>query len=316
MFEALAFPQPQSILRNTGRGPKAHKKAAVRPLARIWAERICNSNKDVKLFLVGAQGSGKSRSSLHLGIRAGEEIAKIKGGTWEDYFPRDLSQVFVGDPESHADALKHIKKNHIYILDDAGVSINARNFMTNYNKSLNDIFQTVRTDNAIIIINAPDNFLIDNVPRSIVSHYGEVSESQHADGYNFIKIFKMERKFREGKTHYHHYQFGNDQVIRWRFRDIPEDMGAAYEKLRDAATQRIKSHAGEDREAVAKEARMSKRQERAQKMEEAYLYAYTKYNEGENKSNAVALANQMFPEATIHRNGFYNWMLVRGFLVR
>ena len=51
-----------------------------------------------------------------------------------------MSHVFIGDAEEHADALKHIKKHNIYILDDAGVSINARNFMTTYNKSLNDIF--------------------------------------------------------------------------------------------------------------------------------------------------------------------------------
>ena len=234
--------------RGIGRGD--HKIVNVDPpsLARIFARRLCGRfNKDIKLFIVGPQGSGKSRSAMHLGIRVGEEEAKILGGKWEDFFPRDLSHVFIGDPAAHADALKHIKKHGIYILDDAGVSINARNFMTAYNKSLNDIFQTVRTDNALIIINAPDTFLIDNVPRNIVSHFGEVSESQHAMGINFIKIFKMERKFRTGETHYHNYQFGSNMIVRWRFRDIPEDMALAYEKRRDEATQRIKLNAGQDR---------------------------------------------------------------------
>ena len=255
MTEAITLPTVIDTKNFRGIGRGDHKIINAEPptLAKIFARRLCGKfNKDIKLFIVGPQGSGKSRSAMFLGIRVGEEIANIIGGTWEDYFPRNLSHVFIGDPAAHADALKHIRKHSIYILDDAGVSINARNFMTAYNKSLNDIFQTVRTDNALIIINAPDTFLIDNVPRNIVSHFGEVSESQHSMGINFIKIFKMERKFRSGETHYHNYQFGSNQIVRWRFRDIPGDMAAAYEKRRDEATQRIKSNAGQDRRKAPK----------------------------------------------------------------
>jgi hypothetical protein len=60
-------------------------------------------------------------------MRVAQEEARMLLGTpdkWEKYFPRDLSQVFIGDPSAHADALKNIKKHGIYILDDAGVSIN------------------------------------------------------------------------------------------------------------------------------------------------------------------------------------------------
>lgn len=299
-------------IRNIGRGTRLFPHAAIRPLAQIFARRLCGKqNKDIKLFIVGAQGSGKSRSAIYLGIRVGEEIAKIIGGKWEDYFPRDLSHVYIGDPEAHADALRNIKKHNIYILDDAGVSINARNFMTSYNKSLNDIFQTVRTDNALIIINAPDSFLIDNVPRTLVSHYAEVSESQHADGLNFLKVFKLERKFRQGDTHYHHYQFGNDQVIRWKFRDIPEDMSKNYEVQRDAATQVIKSHAGEGR----KERQSTKREELAQSKEDAYMYAEEMYSSGEcTKAKSVSQANKQFPDAHINRGGYDEFRIRKGFI--
>lgn len=232
-------------IRNIARGLNASQKAKIRTLAKIWADRLCGKhNKDIKLILVGPQGSGKSHTSIYIAIRVAEEIALILGGTWEDYFPRDLSHVYIGDPEAHADALKHLKKHSIYILDDAGVSLNARKFMTSYNQSLNDIFQTVRTDNCLIIINAPDTFLVDNVPRNIFSRYGEISESMHSQGINLVKIFQMERKFRSGETHFHYYQFGNDQVVRWIARAIPEDMTAIYEKRRDEATQAIKANAG------------------------------------------------------------------------
>lgn len=301
-----------SDVRGIARGVRKVPRAAVRPLAKIWARRLCGRhNKDIKLFIVGPQGSGKSRSAIYLAIRVSQEIANIIGGKPEDYFPADLSHVFIGDPEAHADALRHIKKHNIYILDDAGVSINARNFMTTYNKSLNDIFQTVRTDNALIIINAPDQFLIDNVPRTLVSHYAEVSESQHSLGFNFLKVFKLERKFREEKTHYHHYQFGNVQVVRWRFGDIPEDMALIYETRRDEATQAIKSNAGRKRQS--KEAAM--RDAHAQLKEEAHMKAWELFSNGDlAKGKAVARANQIFPGAKITRYSFGDFMERSGFV--
>ena len=300
--------------RGLGRGDHRVVNRDPPTLSTIFARRLCGKfNKDIKLFIVGPQGSGKSRSAMYLGMQVGEGIAKIVGGKWTDYFPRDLSHVFIGDPAAHAEALKHIKRHGIYILDDAGVSINARNFMTTYNKSLNDIFQTVRTDNALIIINAPDTFLIDNVPRNIVSHYGEVSESQHSMGINFIKIFKMERKFRTGETHYHNYQFGSNQVVRWRFRDIPEDMAKLYENRRDAATQVIKSQAGEKR----KPPKATTRDVMAQKREDAYMVAHAIYMTSTAKNRitlAVSAANKD-NETKINRDGFRNWLIKNGFIL-
>jgi hypothetical protein len=298
-----------------GRGIRDHPKAQPRKLAEIWAKRTCGRfNKDIKLFLVGAQGSGKSHSSIHLAIRYAEEVARIKGGTWENYFPKDMSHVFIGDAEEHAGALKQIKKYNVYILDDAGVSINARNFMTTYNKSLNDIFQTVRTDNALIIINAPDSFLIDNVPRNIVSFYGEVSESQHSVGLNFVKIFKLERKFRTGHTHYHHYQFGSQQIIRWRFREIPEDMALAYEKRRDEATQKIKSQAGTGK----KDPKTSMKEDLAQKREDVCMRAwqYMRTQEEPTKAKALSRANKeaLDPKARIKPPTFHAWLQTSGFI--
>jgi hypothetical protein len=297
-------------IRGLGRGKREHPRAAIKKLAVIWARRLCGkTNKDIKLFLVGPQGAGKSYSAIYLAIRVAEEIANIIGGTWEDYFPKDMSHVYIGDPEAHAQALKSIKKNNIYILDDAGVSINARNFMTTYNKSLNDIFQTVRTDNALIIINAPDTFLIDNVPRNIVSFYGEVSESQHSLGLNFVKIFKLERKFRSGQTHYHHYQFGNSQVVRWRFKMIPADMAAAYEIRRDQATQMIKSHAGEKRP----DSKQSQRAERLQFKEDVCMRAYEIYQDKGIASKAVSQANKELPGADLSARTFTAWLTKKGF---
>lgn len=300
-----------SSIRGVGRSFKKHVDLKIPRLSQIWARRICSRhNKDIKLFIVGPQGSGKSRSAIRLGIDLSEQVSLLIGGKPEDYFPLDLSHVFIGDPEAHADALKHIKKHCIYILDDAGVSINARNFMTSYNKSLNDIFQTVRTDNAIIIINAPDSFLIDNVPRTLVSHYAEISESMHSLGYNLLKIFKLERKFREGETHYHHYQFGNTQVVRWKVGDIPEEVANIYEPKRDAATQAIKSNAGKGR----KEKEASKREVMAQLREDANMRVRELTDSGFSIRKAVATVNKEMPGARLSEKVHSSWRVKSGFM--
>jgi energy-coupling factor transporter ATP-binding protein EcfA2 len=298
-------------IRGLGRSFKKIVEIRIPKLARIWARRICSRhNKDIKLFIVGPQGSGKSRSAIHLAIRLSEEVSAIVGGKPEDYFPLDLSHVFIGDPEAHAEALKNIKKHCIYILDDAGVSINARNFMTSYNKSLNDIFQTVRTDNAVIIINAPDSFLIDNVPRTLVSHYAEVSESQHSLGFNLLKVFKLERKFREGHTHYHHYQFGNCQVVRWKFGDIPDVVSKLYEVKRDAATQTIKSHAGQSKQDRA----AGKRESAAQKKEDGFMKVYELVTTlGYTGQKALSQVNKE-TGLNLGRASYSNWLIKKGFI--
>jgi hypothetical protein len=298
-------------VRGLGRSFKNQVEVRIPKLAKVWARRICGKhNKDIKLFIVGPQGSGKSRSAIKLAIRLSEEVAGIVGGKPEDYFPLDLSHVYIGDPEAHADALKNIKKHCIYILDDAGVSINARNFMTSYNKSLNDIFQTVRTDNAVIIINAPDSFLIDNVPRTLVSHYAEVSESQHSLGFNLLKIFKLERKFREGHTHYHHYQYGHTQVVRWKVGNIPDEVAALYEVKRDEATQMIKSHAGQGR----KERSAWKRQEELQKKEDGYMKVHERINNlGFTIQRALSQTNKE-TGLKLSRASYNDWRVKSGFI--
>jgi len=298
-------------VRGLGRSFKKVVEVRVPPLAKIWARRICGKhNKDIKLFIVGPQGSGKSRSAIKLAIRLSEEVSGMVGGEPGDYFPLDLSHVFIGDPEAHAEALKNIKKHCIYILDDAGVSINARNFMTSYNKSLNDIFQTVRTDNAVIIINAPDSFLIDNVPRTLVSHYAEVSESQHSMGFNLLKIFKLERKFREGHTHYHHYQYGNVQVVRWKVGNIPDEVAALYEVKRDAATQMIKSHAGQG----MKERKSSKRAEELQLKEDGYVLVHDRINnQGFTIQKALSQTNKEMG-LKLSRAAYNDWRVKSGII--
>lgn len=238
-----------SALWGLGRGGRTRESPEPKRLSVIFAETVTGKHlRDIKLMLVGAQGAGKSRSLLYLACECAKEIAARVGGSPEDYFPSDLSNVVIGDPQGHAELFQNMRKYSIIILDDAGVSVNARNFMTTYNKSMNDVFQTMRPNRSIVLISTPDTMTTDVIIRSLVSHYGEVSESYHGHGYNLVKIFNVVRKFREGRTNYVYPKSGNKQIVRYKFLNPPEEIIQRYEKKRLEATRQIAARAGKEKE--------------------------------------------------------------------
>jgi hypothetical protein len=211
-------------------------------LAQMIATKITSPhNKDYKLALVGPMGSGKSRSLLYLACETAKAIATIRdhdSAKWPNYF--SLDNVSIGDPQGHAQALQSIKKYNIYILDDAGVSLDARNFATTYNKTLNHIIQTCRTDNAVIFMSAPDMFLFDKVPRLLVSAYAEIGEQYHDQGFNLVKVFVSTRNYRDGTSNSAYMLCGKTKMRRYIFANPPDDIITQYEELRTRATQHIK----------------------------------------------------------------------------
>lgn len=224
-------------------------------LAKLFASRITSRfNKDVILLLVGERGSGKSMSALYLAHKTAEEVAKIKGGTWQDYFT--MENVAVIDPASLLTKLQtlYIKPFSIFILDDAGVSWNSRNHATKSNILLNNILSVCRTSQSMIIITTISGDLIDKVPRQMASFHGEVAESYHHRGENYLKIFKMSKLSRAGKVIYSHLTFHeqdgtSSKIVRWVTRMPPQEIVNAYNKLRNEnALELVKNHEKEKEE--------------------------------------------------------------------
>jgi hypothetical protein len=213
-------------------------------LASQIADRVTGKhNKDFKMLLVGPMGSGKSRSLLYLAVETAKEIAtRIDGSPekWPAYF--SLDNVVIGDPVGHEALFRSLKKYNVYILDDAGVALDARNFSSAYNKALNHIFQTCRTDNAAILVSAPDSFLFDKVPRTLVSTYGEIDQQYHNYGFNLVRLFGIQRMFRAGKTLFTYHQPSTRTTIkRYLFANPPPEIVDEYERRRTIATDEIKA---------------------------------------------------------------------------
>lgn len=237
MGEALYF-------HSSGRGERAYRKMEFREkfpkakepkrLSEIFAERIVSKfKKDVLFLLVGERGAGKSYTLLYLALETAKEIARRVDkdeNQWNKYFT--FENVAVIQQEDLEKRMMNLKKYNVYILDDAGVGWDSRDFASRTNKRLNHILQVCRTANSCILISVPDPILIDKVPRTQVRYYGEVSEQLHEYNKSLVRIFRNIRLFREGKTLQQHIRIGTGIARRFIAEAPPEDLANQYDEIR------------------------------------------------------------------------------------
>jgi hypothetical protein len=263
------------------------------------AKRITSRhNKDVRLLVVGEPGSGKSRTLLYLAWRLSEEVAKLKGGSPDDYF--NIGNVGVITAEDIIDKMNNLHRYCIYILDDAGVAWDSRDFATRGNKNLNHILQTCRTANAAILISVPDPKLIDVqvTDRGLIQYWAEVSESLHDYGKNLVKIFRLKRLFRAGKMLYMHPRYGDNKIVRYEARNPPETLIHEYEEMRRACA----ADAGSKYEDKGKSDRQAKREAEKQ-LRETHMVTAWDYvmKEGLTINKAISRLNRELREAGVNR---------------
>lgn len=188
-------------------------------------------DQDVSLLLVGNKGRGKSLAALSLCYFAGCELAERLGGKWEDYFHplRNMAVIL----ESEANALMAIQdKYQVKNYDDIGIGWGARNWQDKDNKDKNDVFQINRTDSTIQCFSVPNQFLLDKVPRSLVSHYAEMDQQFYAHGFTTLKMFKPETLFREGKIIQPYLAMDRTKYVLFRIPKPPLDLVEYYQKRR------------------------------------------------------------------------------------
>lgn len=278
------------------------------------AKRITSKhNKDVRLIVVGEPGSGKSRTLLYLAHRLSEEVSKIKGGVPEDYFSMD--NVGVITAEDIIEKMNNLNRYCVYILDDAGVAWDSRDFQTRGNKNLNHILQTCRTANAAILISVPDPKLIDIqvTERGLIQYWAEVSESLHDYGKNLVKIFRLKRLFRANKMLFMHPRYGDNKVVRYESLNPPDHIIEAYEEVRRSSAP----DAGCKYEDKKKAQRQAQKEAAQQKREDAMMEVHMMVSqEGKSIGRAVAALNKKLKEQGVttryHPATYTRWRDTKG----
>ena len=223
------------------------------PIAVEIARKITSKhNQDARALIVGAQGKGKSWLGLTLGYGVACEVARRKGGEWQDYF--SLDNIVVMDDKKVKVVLHDIKKHNIYFLDDIGIAWNAREAMSKANKLLNDVFQVFRTENTFVMLSIISDFLIDKVPRNLVNYQFEMDMSLFDYYWTMPKVFHVVPKPREQKPHYHYPKTTMDvSVLRFMAPAPPHELADEYDKIRMIAARQLREERMKSDEEVEEE---------------------------------------------------------------
>lgn len=153
-------------------------------------------NQDISCLVVGPKGSGKSNTVLSISYACAVKLAKKMGGEWQDYY--NLHELTACILEERANELMNLQRRFVIKnFDDISLGWNARNWRDEDNSIKNDIFTINRTDNCIQFFSVPNQFLLDKVPRSLVSHYIEMDRQYFNRGFVTIKLFKPVTLFRQ-----------------------------------------------------------------------------------------------------------------------
>lgn len=150
--------------------------------------------------IIGKTGEGKSNAALDIAYKTSIYMANKLGGVPEDYFT--MKNVAIISMDSIIDVMKNMKKQNIYIFDDIGTGWNARDFAKNSNKIMNNIIQTFRKWQTLLIMTMPDTMLIDTVPRNLLHYQIEMSSSDFKHGITIGKLSHVKKMYRSGKTIY------------------------------------------------------------------------------------------------------------------
>lgn len=190
-------------------------------------------DQDVSALFVGNKGSGKSSAVLSICYNAAIKIANFvnDGSKWDEYY--NLEELTACILETDATRLMNIQRKYVIKnFDDIGIGWGARNWRDDDNIQKNDIFQINRTDNAIQCFSIPNQFLLDKVPRSLVSHYVEMDDRMFEKGYTTIKLFKPKTMFREGKIFNPYLTMDRNKYVNYLIPAPPHFLWTAYKELR------------------------------------------------------------------------------------
>lgn len=240
-------PEPYSVYPNGkvwsfGRGydkTGGKESTAFNSISSYMVDIVTSSfDQDISCLFVGNKGTGKSSTVLSICYHAAVKIAawyneksNNADHKWQEFY--NLEELTACILEKDANRLMGIQRPHVIKnYDDIGIGWGARNWRDEDNIQKNDIFQINRTDSAIQFFSIPNQFLLDKVPRSLVSHYVEMDGKFFELGYTTIKLFKPKTMFREGKIINPFLLVDRNKFVNYLIPKPPHDLWQAYKELR------------------------------------------------------------------------------------
>jgi len=163
-------------------------------LAEVFGSIISSGNNKNIICLVEAKpGQGKSWAAMRLACDCAVYLSEHLGGVPTDYFTIDNMGIIM--PDKMVECIENMKKYQVTILDDVGMAYAGRKWQSKGNEAMNNMLQTMRTDNNIIIMTVPDSDWIDKIGRNIL-HFKLVMETPlHSMGYSMGRITAVQKLY-------------------------------------------------------------------------------------------------------------------------
>lgn len=194
-----------------------------------------NRNQNVLIAMTGGTGSGKTYSSIKLG----EEISKITNRPFnEEYItfkPIEFMEMINSDK---------MFKGSVIILDEAGVSVNARKWQSQTNILMGYVTQTFRHKNYIVIFNVPDFSFIDKTLRKMFHIYIETVTIDYKEKVCWTKPFLIQSNQRTGDLYFKYLRYqikgrGVDTLGGWGFSLPSTELLKNYERKKTYFTNQL-----------------------------------------------------------------------------
>lgn len=209
-------------------------------LAEYLAEIILSKhNQHCILRLVGIAGTGKSWGAVDLAVEVSKIVAEKKGGKPEDYYNFE-QHLAVMDREDITRIMNNPGKYHILHLDDIGVPVNARKYKDKFNIDFNDVLQTFRPNNNLVIMTMQSGFLVDKVPRALAHYEIEMESANFDEGYTIAKVNRIVLKHKSGKIYYPYIFLNGVKYVRHIFEMQSTKLMNEYERIRGLKLQKLK----------------------------------------------------------------------------
>ena len=208
-------------------------------ISKSFARKVTSPhNASVSMMTVGSMGDGKSSSNIMLAINTARQIARYKTGPWTKYF--NLEHVGVLTKDEIYRVIEIDTKYAVIMPDDVGSAWNARKWSDSGNIMMNDIMQTSRTENQVLLMTLPDSILIDKVPRALCQYMMTMDTPQYDKGVSIGKMFKIVRQPRQNKTYFMYEDLGGMKYQKAIFARPPDSFMIPYEKKRRDIAHKFK----------------------------------------------------------------------------
>lgn len=219
-----------------------------------YVRQRVNKNKNFLAAITGPTGSGKTYSALTLAEKIDFNFTKDN---------------IVFTPEEFISLLNSdtLSKGSVIVFDEAGVTLNARQWQQSSNQMIQHVLQTFRHKNYIVIFTAPHFGFIDKASRELFHCYMETQRIDFTNKKCILKPLMIQVAQRSGKMYFKYLRVILPKLGKTELKEVSLPLPSKqllidYELKKNAFTQYLNEEIEEKMKKDNKEEKLTKDQEK------------------------------------------------------